>query len=124
MQKMKLQTTKTNIKNNFHTVLIVGYCELEYLLNHCSPFAYSAGVYGWACDYYNPSTKYSGVCIATGYNTERLNGKRVSYELVKEYEAKATVIVLGDNTHANKREALNALIDEFIKKALEEKTKK
>ena len=120
---MKLQTTKSNIRNNFNTVLIVGYCELEYLLNHCSPFAYSAGVYGWSCNYYTPSANYNGVCIATGYNTDRLGGKRVSYELVKEYEAKATVIVLGDNTHVNKREALNNLIDEFIEKALSEKSK-
>ena len=119
---MKLQTTKTNIKNNFDTVLTVGYCELEYLLNHCSPFAYSAVVDGWACNYYTPSDKFSGVFIATGYNTERLNGKRVSYELVKEYEQKACEMV-NDYSQTNKREALNNLIDEFIEKALSEKSK-
>ena len=122
MQFMKLQTTKTNIRNNFHTVLTVGYCELEYLLNHSNAFAYSAGVYGWACDYYTPSDKFRGVCIATGYNVDRLGGKRVSYELVKEYEQKACEMV-NDYSQINKREALNNLIDEFIKKALEEKTK-
>ena len=119
---MKLQTTRSNIRNNFGTVLTAGYCEIQYLLNYCSPFAYSAGVYGWSCDYYTPSTKYSGVCIATGYNTDRLGGKRVSYELVKEYEQKARELVL-DYPQINKREALNALIDEFIEKALEEKSK-
>ena len=119
---MKLQTTKSNIKRNFCTVLTVGYCEIQYLLNYCSPFAYSAGVCGWSCDYYTPSTKYSGVCIATGYNTDRLGGKRVSYELVKEYEQKALELVL-DYSQNNKREALNALIDEFIEKALSEKSK-
>ena len=120
---MKLQTTKSNIKNNFHTVLTAGYCELEYLLNYSSPFAYSAGIYGWSCDYYTPSTKYRGICLATGYNTDRLGGKRVSYELVKEYEQKAREIVC-NYTLTNKREALNNLIDEFIEKALNEKTKK
>ena len=119
---MKLQTTKTNIKKNFVTVLTVGYCELEYLLNYCSPFAYSAGSYGWNCNFYQPSTKYGGVCIATGYNTERMGGKRVSYELVKEYEQKACEVV-NNHSQINKREALNALIDEFIEKALTEKTK-
>ena len=119
---MRLQTTRSNIRNNFHTILTVGYCEIQYLLNHCSAFAYSAGVYGWSCDYYTPSTKYSGVCIATGYNTDRLSGKRVSYELVKEYEQKA-IEVMNDYSQTNKREALNALIDEFIEKALTEKTK-
>ena len=119
---MKLQTTKTNIRNNFHTVLTAGYCELQYLLNDCNAFAYSSGVYGWSCNYYTPSTKYSGVCIATGYNTGRLGVKRVSYELVKEYEQKARELVL-DYSQNSKSEALNALIDEFIEKALEEKSK-
>ena len=121
---MKLQTTKTNIKNNFGTVLTVGYCELQYLLNYSNAFAYSAGVYGWSCDFYTPSTKYNGVCLATGYNTDRLGGKRVSYELVKEYEQKARELVTDYNTQINKREALNTLIDEFIEKALAEKTNK
>ena len=119
---MKLQTTKSNIRNNFGTILTAGYCELQYLLNYCSPFAYSSGVYGWNCNYYQPSTKYGGVCIATGYNTERLSGKRVSYKLVKEYEQKALEVV-NDYAQINKREALNTLIDEFIEKALTEKTK-
>ena len=119
---MKLQTTKTNVRNNFVTILTAGYCELQYLLNYCSAFAYSAGAYGWNCDFYQPSFKFSGVCIATGYNTDRLSGKRVSYELVKEYEQKA-IEVMNDYSQTNKREALNALIDEFIEKALTEKTK-
>ena len=119
---MKLQTTKTNVKNNFVTILTVGYCELQYLLNCCSAFAYSAGVYGWGCDFYQPSSKFSGVCIATGYNTDRMGGKQVSYELVKEYEQKARE-VMNDYSQTNKREALNTLIDEFIEKALIEKSK-
>ena len=119
---MKLQITKTNIRNNFGTILTAGYCELQYLLNYCSAFAYSAGSYGWNCDFYQPSFKFSGVCIATGYNVDRLNGNRVSYELVKEYEQKAREVV-NDYSQINKREALNTLIDEFIKKALNEKTK-
>ena len=121
---MKLQTTKSNIRKNCGTILTAGYCELQYLLNCCSPFAYSAGVYGWSCDYFVPSSKYNGVCLATGYNTDRLGGKRVSYELVKEYEQKAREIVCNYETQMNKREALNNLIDEFIEKALNEKTDK
>ena len=119
---MKLQTTKTNIQKHFSTILTVGYCEIQYLFNYCNAFAYSAGVNGWMCDYYQPSEKFGGVCIATGYNTERLNGKRVNYELVKEYEQKAREIVC-NYTLTNQRQALNALIDEFIKKAIAEETK-
>ena len=72
--------------------------------------------------FYQPSFKFSGVCIATGYNVDRLGGKRVSYELVKEYEQKALELVY-DYTQTNKRDALNTLIDEFIEKAIAEKTK-
>ena len=119
---MKLQTTKSNVRKNFVTILTAGCFELQYLLNYCNAFAYSAGVYGWNCDFYQPSSKFNGVCIATGYNTERMGGKRVSYELVKEYEQKA-IEVVNDYSQTNKREALNTLIDEFIEKALTEKTK-
>ena len=119
---MKLQTTKSNVRNNFVTILTAGYCELSYLLKYCNAFAYSAGAYGWNCEFYQPSSKFSGVCIATGYNTDRMGGKRVSYELVKEYEQKA-IEVMNDYAQTNKREALNTLIDEFIEKALAEKTK-
>ena len=120
---MKLKTTKANVRKNFVTILTAGYCEIQYLLNYCNAFAYSAGSYGWNCDFYQPSFKFSGVCIATGYNTERMGGKRVSYELVKEYEQKASELVHDYTTLTNKREALNILIDEFIEKALTEKTK-
>ena len=70
----------------------------------------------------NRLKKFGGVCIATGYRTDRLGGKRVSYELTKEYEEKARELV-HDYTQANKREVLKTLIDEFIEKALAEKTK-
>ena len=119
---MTLQTTKSNIRKNFGTILTAGYCELEYLLNYSNAFAYSAGVYGWNCNFYQPSSKFSGVCIATGYNTDRMGGKRVSYKLVKEYEQKAREVV-NDYSQINKREVLDTLIDEFIEKALTEKTK-
>ena len=49
---MKLQTTKKQIRQNFNTVLSIGYCDAQYLLDCKNPFAYSAGVYGWSCDYY------------------------------------------------------------------------
>ena len=48
----------------------------------------------------------------------------MSYELVKEYEQKARELVCDYSTQINKRDALNTLIDEFIEKALNEKTKK
>ena len=51
---MKLKTTKKQIKENTHkdNLIAIGYCSLHRLLKFKYPFAYSTGVYGWACDYY------------------------------------------------------------------------
>lgn len=83
---MKLQTSKKNIKNGFNTVISISYCGAQYLLYYKSPFAYSAGVYGWACDYYQIGAK----CISTGYNPI---GKYVDYKKLCELEKKAEIIV-------------------------------
>lgn len=83
---MKLQTTKKQIKANFYTILSVGYCEAQYLLYYKNPFAYSAGVYGWACDYY----EFGNTCISTGYSPI---GEKVEYNLLQELEKQARDIV-------------------------------
>ena len=79
---MKLQTTKKAIKNNFYTVISIGYCDAQYLLYFKDPFAYSAGINGWACDYY----QIKNTCISTGYSPI---GEKVPYELLNELENKA-----------------------------------
>ena len=63
---MKFRATKKEIKNHYgENVFAVGYCGAVELLRGCDAFAYSAGVYGWSCDYY----KLNGFIICTGYNT-------------------------------------------------------
>lgn len=97
---MKLKTTKKQIKDKAHKLFSVGYCELDYLLKYNEPFAYSAGVYGWACDYYN----IDGTIISTGYQPI---GKLIDYELVKRYNNKAREI--------RNQEGMKALLNKFIK---------
>ena len=110
---MKLQTTKKHIRENAGVILSIGYCSADSLLQHVSPFAYSAGVYGWACDYYD----FGGVCISTGYNPI---GKHVNFELLKEYEAKAQKINYNyELSYQERKDATNALLKEFISKQLE-----
>lgn len=82
---MKLKTTKSQIKNNFNTILSVGYCQIQYLTYFKSPFAYSCGVYGWSCDYY----QFDNICISTGYSPI---GQNVDYKLLRKYEEKAEKI--------------------------------
>ena len=43
---MKLKATKKQIRQNFNTILSIGYCDAQYLLDCKNPFAYSAGLNG------------------------------------------------------------------------------
>ena len=110
---MKLQTTKANIRKNFGFILSIGYCSADSLLQHVNPFGYSAGVYGWSCDYYD----FGGVCISTGYSPI---GKKVNFELLKEYNEAAQKIYSNYELNYNERkEATNKLLKEFISKQME-----
>ena len=105
---MKLQTTKKAIKNNFYTVISIGYCDAQYLLYFKNPFAYSAGVNGWACDFY----QINNICISTGYSPI---GERVSYELLNELETKAGAIVRDYSIeHKDKPVLVESLLTQLI----------
>ena len=117
MQIMKLQTTKKQIRENFYNILSIGYCSADSLLQHVRPFAYSAGVYGWSCDYYD----IDGVCISTGYSPI---GTDTDYNLLKEFENAAQKINSNyELNYTERKEATNKLLHDFIAKQLE-RTKK
>jgi len=105
---MKLKTTKTQIKNNFNTIVSIGYCDIQYLTYYKNPFAYSSGVNGWACDYY----EIENICLSTGYSPI---GQNVDYNLIRKYELKAQKIVLDYNIDYKIREKkINKLLKDFI----------
>ena len=107
---MKFKTTKKDMRQSYNTILSVGYCSLQALLNYESPIAYSAGTYGWSCDYYD----IDGVIICTGYNTI---GQDVDYKLIREYEKKAEAVKYNpDYKETDKK--LAKLTKDFIKKAV------
>ena len=60
---MKFKTTRNQINQNYNSVISIGYCEAQYLLQGKNPIAYNAGYYGWNCDIYD----INGVAIVTGY---------------------------------------------------------
>lgn len=105
---MKLKTTKANVKENYFRILSIGYCDAQYLLKYKNAFGYSAGVYGWACDYYD----IDGVCISTGYSPLANKNMRDDYSLIREYEDKAK---------CETKENIDKLLKELINK-LEIKT--
>ena len=109
---MKLQTTKKQIRQNFNTVLSIGYCDAQYLLSCKNPFAYSAGVYGWSCDYY----QIGAVCISTGYSPI---GTPVNYSLLRELEGKAELIKNDYKLSCSDREQqLNELLKQLIESVI------
>ena len=102
---MKLQTTKKAIKNSFNRIIAVSYCDAQYLLRYKRAFAYSCGVYGWACDYY----EIGNTCISTGYDPI---GKRVDWSVLKKLEDEARAIIMGDSE--NKEAEIDTLINKLI----------
>lgn len=110
---MKLKATKKEILNGYNKVLRIGYCDLQHLLNYESPFAYSAGVYGWNCDYYN----IDGTIISTGYSPI---GQDVDYNLIKEYNKKALEVRHNGQNYKDIDKKLKKLLKQFIKKAVQQ----
>lgn len=108
---MKYRTTKKEIRNCGSSVYKVGYCNLQFLLRFDNPFAYSEGVYGWACDYYKIGD-YDSIIISTGYSPI---GKALDCNICKEYDRKAREIFENyDLTCEQKKSEVKALLDKFI----------
>jgi len=102
---MKIEAKKKDFKGL--DVLRVNAGALQDLLRYRDPFAYSAGVYGWACDYYD----LDGFIVSTGYNPI---GSKVDYKLLKTYNDKARAII--DENRVNHEKIikkLNTLIKDF-----------
>lgn len=79
---MKLPATKKIMKENFSKIISIGYCDAQYLLSEEVPVAYSRGLYGWACDYYD----IDRVLISTGYRPLKNKNINANYPLICEYE--------------------------------------
>ena len=105
----KVKVSKKQMKENYR-ILSVGYCDLQFLLKHKDPIAYSSGSYGWSCDYYD----INGVVISTGYNPIKSKNVNDSYDLIKEYNEKARNIEY--TTYEEMVSKLDDLLDEFIEK--------
>lgn len=105
---MKLKATKKQIRRNFNTILSISYCDAQYLLSSRTPFAYSEGLSGWSCDYY----QIGNICISTGYSPI---GTPVDYELLNELERKAEQTKKDYNLSSSDREKqLDELLKQFI----------
>ena len=93
---MKYKTTKKEMKENYYTILSVGYCELQYLLRYKAADSYCFSIYGWACDNYELTGSKRILLLSTGYNpikSKNINKTNKEIEkITKKYEKKAEEI--------------------------------
>lgn len=116
---MKFKTTAKEIKSNYHYIINVGYCEAQYLLGHTSPTAYSAGIYGWNCDYYEIMTEnFKRVIICTGYRNLLSKNTKTTYTMTKEYNDKAQQINNSSLSYEDKKNQTLALLQEYVNKCI------
>jgi hypothetical protein len=110
---MRVKVSKQQVLRDNYKVLSVGYCELQGLLKNSRSNLYSAGVYGWACDYYD----FDGLIISTGYSPI---GSSIDYKIIRSYEAKANKINYNNElTWEQKEKKLKTLLNKFIKEVKE-----
>ena len=110
----KIKATKKQMKDNYY-IIGIPYCKAQYLLTYQHPVAYSSGVYGWSCDYYD----VNNVVISTGYGY--IDSKRTAYDydVLVEYDKKAYDIIGDyDLTFEDRMKQVNALLNEFVELAV------
>lgn len=108
-----MKTTKKQIEQNYYCIA-VGYCQLQHLLSYANSPYYTAGIYGWNFDVYTFEYRGCNVAICTGYRG--MPGIHLDYNMEQGFDNRAKNII-ADN-EGNKRERLNALIQEFLSVAL------
>lgn len=116
---MKVKVTKKQMKENYKNIIKIGYCEGQYMLRCADPVYYSAGVYGWSCDYYviNKNT-----IISTGYNPI---GNIDNKEIIDKYEKKAEKINRSDfDNYGSYCNTITKILSEFISEILKSEVRK
>ena len=105
----KFKATKKQFVNQ--EVYRLGFCDAHDLFIDLNPVAYSAGINGWDCDYYQIDDVY----ISTGY---RAIGKQVDYKIIEKYEKKVAKLrpIQNEKEKKAKRAKLLAKFIEEIRK--------
>ena len=109
---MKFKATKKQMREEYSKIINIGYCSAQHLLWYKNPIAYSAGCYGWACDYYD----IDGILISTGYAPI---GKSPDYEIMRKYNNQAEKIISNYNlSYEKQKKQVNKLLNEFLKEVI------
>ena len=112
---MKFKTTQKAIREGYHTIICVSYCNLQTVLAYESPIAYTSRREGWAADIYDMG---GGVAIVTGYAP--FGNARPGYDICRKYEKQAEKIRYNyDLSYDRQRDMLKSLAKEFVKEVCE-----
>jgi hypothetical protein len=113
---MKYKTTKRELTNNYHHIISIGYCDVQFLLKYRDPQSYCTRVEGWACDNYD----VNGVLISTGYAPVKSKNTIRDYDTTREFEQKAITITGNyDLKWEEQKAALEILLKEYIERCIE-----
>lgn len=105
---MKFKTTQKAVRNGYSAVISIGYCNIQSLLSHETPVAYTTRREGWGADIY----QVGNVAIATGYAP--FGNVKVSYEKQREYEELAQKIRKNYKPWDETKSELRALLENFV----------
>ncbi len=106
---MKFKVSTKDVKKAFSKIYSAGYCSMYYLLMPFDSVAYTAGIYGWNYDVFEPFP--DGVAICTGYRN--MPGKRLKN--VDKYEGEACKVWNNlEISHESKASQIKALLKQLL----------
>ena len=123
---MKARVSKKEVRNTNSRIISIGYCDMQFLLQHHDCYMYSAGIYGWSCDYYIINSNNTGgiftpyTVISTGYQPLSNSRTAPDAELLRLFE-KYGSLILDSATEAStevKQSWLNRLLSAFVHHAV------
>lgn len=114
----KVKVTQKEIKETYENVVVIGYCNLQYLLNYFTPQCYTVRKEGWASDIYDFGT----TAISTGYAP--FGNIHIDYDTLQHYDEIGKKLRYNSvlSWQAKKKKA-RELINIMIRKAIENKQK-
>ena len=122
---MKAKVSKKEVRNTNSRIISTGFCDMQFMLRHHDCNMYSAGIYGWSCDYYIINSNNTGMftpytVISTGYRPLSNSRTKPDTELLRLFEKYAS-LVLDSATEAStavKQSWLNRLLSAFVHHAV------
>lgn len=111
---MKYKTTKKAVLNGYTYTIAAPYCTLQDILQYKEPIAYIANQYGWRADIYAIG---DDTAIITGY--EPCGTIRPDHLQLQDWNDKARAILQQSPDVSTAKQALNALIADFLNWAKE-----